>query len=78
MDEKMLEELFNCLKADCKSFDLQYRKGYRLILEGEKDFTGDTVEEVLNKAVDWLDERENKPSLEVDYKVFGYESDGRG
>lgn len=56
----MLEELFNILKSDCKIFDLQYIKDkYRLILDEEKAFTGDTVEEVLNEAVDWLDSRDN-------------------
>lgn len=74
----MLEELFNVLKADCKNFDLQYEKGkYRLILDGVKDFTGDTVEEVLNKAVDWLDSDDSKPNMEINYKALGYESDGR-
>lgn len=75
---KMLEELFNVLKADCNIFDLQCKKGkYRLVLDGAKDFTGDTVEEVLNQAVDWIDSSEGKSSFEVDYKTFGYESDGR-
>lgn len=60
----MLEELFNVLKADFNNFDLQYKKDkYRLILDGAKDFTGDTVEEVLNKAVDWLDSRETNSYL---------------
>lgn len=79
----MLEELFNILKSDCKIFDLQYQKDkYRLILDGDKDFTGDTVEDVLNEAVDWLDSRESKTNIEVTdtshiYKIAGYESDGR-
>ena len=74
----MLEELFNILKADCNNFDLQYKKDkYRLILDGAKDFTGDTVEEVLNKAVDWLDSDDSKPNMEINYKALGYESDGR-
>ncbi len=79
----MLEELFNVLKADCNIFNLQYEKDkYRLVLDGAKDFTGDTVEEVLNEAVDWLDSNESKTNIEIDdtshiYKVVGYESDGR-
>lgn len=79
----MLEELFNILKSDCKNFDLQYQKDkYRLILDGDKDFTGDTVEEVLNEAVDWLDSINRNSNIEVDdtshiYKIVGYESDGR-
>ncbi len=57
---------------------MQYEKGkYRLILDGVKDFTGDTVEEVLNKAVDWLDSDDSKPNIEINYKALGYESDGR-
>ena len=60
----MLEELFNVLKADFNNFDLQYAKDkYSLVLDGAKDFTGDTVEEVLNKAVDWLDSRETNNYL---------------
>lgn len=60
----MLEELFNVLKADCCIFDLQYEKDkYRLVLDGAKDFTGDTVEEILNEAVDWLDSRETNNYL---------------
>lgn len=60
----MLEELFNVLKADFNNFDLQYAKDkYRLVLDGAKDFIGDTVEEVLNKAVDWLDSRETNNYL---------------
>lgn len=60
----MLEKLFNVLKADFNNFDLQYEKGkYRLVLDGAKDFTGDTVKEVLNKAVDWLDSRETNNYL---------------
>lgn len=74
----MLEALFDILKTDCNNFDLQYKKDkYRLILDGAKDFTGDTVEEVLNKAVDWLDSDDSKPNMEINYKALGYESDGR-
>ncbi len=78
-----MEELFNLLKPDCKSFDLQYRnEKYRLILDGAKDFTGDTAEEVVFDALDWLDSNESKTNIEVDdtshiYKIVGYESDGR-
>lgn len=74
----MLEALFDILKNDCNNFDLQFKKGkYRLVLDGAKDFTGDTVEEVLNQAVDWLDSNDIKSNLDVNFKVFGYESDGK-
>lgn len=105
----MLEELFNVLKADCNIFDLQCKKGkYRLVLDEVVVFTGDTVEEVLNQAVDWLDINETNSFLDYDislakeihkkgmnegfkdyagndsneklavnYKAFGYSSDGR-
>jgi hypothetical protein len=74
----MLEALFDILKTDCNIFNLQYEKDkYRLVLDGEKDFTGDTVEEVLNEAVDWLDSDDSKPNMEINYKALGYESDGR-
>jgi uncharacterized protein YuzB (UPF0349 family) len=105
----MLEALFDILKADCNIFDLQCKKGkYRLVLDGAKDFTGDTAEEVLNQAVDWLDSKETNSFLDsdislakeihkngisegfrdyagndsneelaVNYKAFGYVSDGR-
>lgn len=60
----MLEALFDILKEDCNIFNLQCEKGkYRLVLDGAKNFTGDTVEEVLNKAVDWLDSRETNNYL---------------
>lgn len=72
-----MKKLFDILKAHCNNFDLQYKKDrYRLILDGAKDFIGDTVEEVLNQAVDWLDSDDSKPTIKVDYKAFGYESDG--
>ncbi len=79
----MLEALFDILKSVCNNFDLQCKKGkYRLVLDGAKDFTGDTVEEVVNEAVDWLDSNESKTHIEIDntshiYKIAGYESDGR-
>lgn len=74
----ILEALFDILKSDCNNFDLQYKKDkYRLILDGAKDFTGDTVEAVLNEAVDWLDSDNAKSNIDVDYKALGYESDGR-
>lgn len=106
---KMLEELFNVLKADCNNFNLQCKKGkYRLVLDEVVVFTGDTVEEVLNQAVDWLDTNktnsfldsdislakemhkngmsegfndyagnDSNEELAVNYKAFGYVSDGR-
>lgn len=56
----MLEELFNILKNDCKTFNLEYREDkYRLVLDGVKDFTADTVEDVVIDALDWLDSRDN-------------------
>ncbi|MFA9238272.1 MAG: hypothetical protein ACEQSQ_00100 [Candidatus Paceibacteria bacterium] len=79
----MLDELFNLLKPYCKSFDLQYRnEKYRLILDGAKDFTGDTVKEVVFDALDWFDSFNSKTNIQVDntsaiYKIAGYESDGR-
>lgn len=74
----ILEALFDILKSDCNNFDLQYKKDkYRLILDGSKNFTGDTVEAVLNEAVDWLDSDDAKSNIDVDYKALGYESDGR-
>lgn len=73
----MIGVLIDILKADCNNFDLQYKKDkYRLVLDGAKDFTGDTVEDVLIEAIDWLDSNDTKPSPKIDYKAFGYESDG--
>jgi hypothetical protein len=75
----MIEELFNILRSDCNNFHLRYiKKGkYKLILDGTKEFTGDTVEDVLNQSVDWLDSDDSKKDLKIDYKAFGYESDGK-
>lgn len=104
----MIEELFEILKEDCNNFDLQCKKGkYRLVLDKVVVFAGDSVEEVLNQAVDWLDNKEtysfldsdislakeihkngmnegfkdyagndSNEELAVNYKAFGYESDG--
>ncbi len=72
-----MEDLFNLFKPYCKSFDLQYRnEKYKLILDEVKDFTGDTVEDVVIDAMDWIDDNE-ATNTNVDFKVFGYESDGR-
>ncbi|BAK73730.1 hypothetical protein [Arcobacter sp. L] len=61
----MIEELFEILKADCNNFDLQCKKGkYRLVLDEVVVFTGDSVEEVLNQAVDWLDTNETNSFLD--------------
>ncbi len=55
----MLEQLLKILEADCKNFDLQFKKGqYRLVLDGDKDFTGTDIDKVLNDAVDWLDSQD--------------------
>lgn len=78
-----MDGIFNLLKPKCKGFDLQFRNdNYRLILDGAKDFTGDTVEEVVIDALDWLDSNEDKTNIGIDntsaiYKIAGYESDGR-
>ncbi|CAM3512883.1 hypothetical protein [Arcobacter aquimarinus] len=105
----MIEELFEILKENSNNFNLQCKKGkYRLVLDEVVVFTGDTVEEVLNQAVDWFDINETNSFLDsdislakeihkkemnegfkdyagndsnkklaVNYKAFGYSSDGR-
>lgn len=105
----MLEELFNVLKNDKQNFFLKCKEGrYVLNLDVNQEFIGDTVEEVLNQAVDWLDINETNSFLDsdislakeihkkgmnegfkdyagndsnkklaVNYKAFGYVSDGR-
>ena len=51
-----MEDLLNLLKPYCKSFDLQYKEDkYKLILDEVKDFMGDTVEDVVIDAMDWID-----------------------
>ncbi len=78
-----MKDLISLLHPHCKIFTIEYEKDkYRLVLDGAKDFIGDTLKEVVLDAMDWIDcdkansETENIKQSAI-YKLAGYESDGR-
>jgi len=56
MIDRIIEDIKE-LEFLCDNFDIQFKKGkYRLILEADRDFTGENIDELIKKAINYLKE----------------------